>query len=1575
MKLALNLLKFQDIKKQTIEYFNQKSSDSTLNGGQFDFSSSNLSYFIDSMSYIAMIEGFNTSLLANNIFLDSTEIRKNGVSKAKELNYTPKRPYSAKFSGKLVYNGSNFNENSKLIIYSRSPFQGSFGNIYFNMQPIELKYNGNPTELEGEYLLSQGSFQYNITYPTGESNFSFLINNKNVDEENFSLFVVPMSKLAEYNLLEQPYRINELLDYKWSLIKNFNEIFSSKIFYLEEDITLEGFPRIVFGNSNVNATVPSDTDVIICEYFETKGYAANNENLTSLPPSLTKDGLPNTYVYYDVSKLSIGNNFNINNFETTLYQNIYNKSSGGSDVESLDSIKFSAPKVYASGGSITKTYDYLFELSNTDGVGSYSVIGGDELFPDDSKLGNIYFCLTPTFNISEFLNDNNIYISSNIKNEIIAKIKSRVVTATKRHFWNPNYLMVDVIPTIEIDKDLTTTTKNKIKIQVKKLLKDYYDGKYNALQIPFRESTISDINDLESIKSYKLKFVHSFIINNNTVSGITNTTNALYLPVVDVRDTTGNFVESTNFIKTNIDIIKTELLPTEDWNILNKTTDSLSEIFIDQYISKLVLLNYLQTNIAPSDCSLFSGSGGLINPSLHRNIYNRDIKNVKIIDLVLVSDSLYFKTYNYQDSFKRNVVVKVVEVAEGSVINRKIVFSYEIGGIIIDKEVATLKVVDGSPTITSIQKEDLLFYFGIDETKYQFYGNENDKSPFKIITNSVNSYSLELLTNTYTSQLLIDSRNDLFNVSITSGNYDVVNMSSKITNWSFENVNAIYSNIKLNNKIVAVLEINSIEKFRGYIDSSNFNNIDFSQNEEGDYYLFTDFVYDRVHGINYFPNDFGFVGEDGLTKCQIKRTVSCLNLNLLNTNFEQGDIFTSGSDYVVYNEEIMDTTTANFVAKTVDSGQLLPKKLENDMLVKVIVDQIHDVEGVSVTYPSLETNKIDNLYRIKNDLTWESITSKKVFNGDLMIYNNDENKLVGVGWYLVENINDLIGIKCSEIEVVTGGTGYISGENIEFKNASGNLTSGLITASYKCNGININLKGSGYVANESIILKNTDNDVVAGTINVTYKCTSITLMTDGEGYINGENIVLKNLNGDLISGNITVNGGFGIASISISSSDYNFLINEVLTVETYGGTGTGATFKVGSVGNAGINSIAISTSDYGFSTNELLTVQSYIGAGTGASFNVNSLETTGKVSSVLVLYSAYGFLSNQELEIEAYVGTGTGASFKVGSVQEYFNYDRVYVHAEPTSDIESLPETPYYYQIFKIVADIDITDQLSKFVNPPSDNLLNGGDYIIYIGSDKWKIFDDDIYENNIDVVNSNSEFPINIEMGDVFEIISSDVAPNKNFNGQTNTTQYNSGEQIIYIGGDDLWKKFSVLGLTPIADAQTANVGDMVEVVDSGNFNNDSRLSVPLYNGNKLFKHKDLLIYTGTNWVKAKPANVYQLNKIEINNEGFNADLKVDQKTDNVMVIYVEDVHHNVSIGELDYYNGVLNLFPKINERLDDITESRGITPLSDIFKYENYNSSDIQMDIIRFKTDKTEFDTKFNQFIITNVREVETI
>ena len=55
----------------------------------YNFEGANLNVLIDMLSYASHISGVNTNIAASELFLDSAQIRKNVVSRAKDLGFVP----------------------------------------------------------------------------------------------------------------------------------------------------------------------------------------------------------------------------------------------------------------------------------------------------------------------------------------------------------------------------------------------------------------------------------------------------------------------------------------------------------------------------------------------------------------------------------------------------------------------------------------------------------------------------------------------------------------------------------------------------------------------------------------------------------------------------------------------------------------------------------------------------------------------------------------------------------------------------------------------------------------------------------------------------------------------------------------------------------------------------------------------------------------------------------------------------------------------------------------------------------------------------------------------------------------------------------------------------------------------------------------------------------------------------------------------------------------------------------------------------------------------------------------------
>jgi hypothetical protein len=1500
MLFSLNCLKFEDVREQIILYLTANSP----YAGQFDFRSGNLSYFIDTMAYVAMNMNFNIANIANNRFLDTTEIRKNGVSRAREIGYTPNRPYSAKFSGNLIYNGTNFGPGNSLTIYPRSPFGGSFGNTYLNMEPIVLSYNGNPTQLEGGYTLSEGVFQYYQMPTSGQMNSSFTINNPNIDAENFSLFVIPLTIANNplNGLIDSPYQLGNFLQFKWSVVKTFNEMVESNIYYLEEDTVNEGYPRIVFGNGLIGS-IPLDTDAIYCESFQVKGASANNENLISLPPMDAIAGTDQVYTFYGTGDMGIENksNFSINNFDTS-YQNPYNKSFGGSDLESLESIKASAPKYYSSVGRAATRNDYVYILKSFPGVGSVNVVGGPDLYPNDlTQLGNIYACVVPNIDLSNFIYNNNIYLSDAMTNDIANRLETYAIISTKRHFYKPSYILIDVTPNIELTGTVTTTEQNKIKTQVQNIITNYFNTTYNDLGIPFRESKVSStIDGLNYISSSSVDLTFAFVINNNTVANLVDgVNNILYLPTQNVKDTSGNIVGTKNFIKTNDEVVK-ELNSNVGWAILDKNFDDL--VALDDvagqtlYLATLKLLNTYQSYMLPSECSVYS-AGGLINDTMNRYIYNSDFTTVKIVDFWYINGmtTLYSTPYTYQDKLKRTVVAKINNASDASGVKSLVFTLIDEFGISREHEVATIIESPDMPTAYDVELSmsstgplnnitNLCGYFGIDESQFIYNGYANTPSPFHIVQLSPTRFSVEMRVNSYISELVMSGENDLFNVAVDQGSRTLtpVAISSTQSMWNVPaqlrdlagaltpfapitmtmdgSVPTTVGYIEMSHFYLGLANSANEPKFQGFIGSAA-NQWQYAgvaatmQNElanslphtfhKGDYFIVTDFTYvpDVEHPENdvyYKPNDVLFVAGNG-------------------------DI--SGS-YTLAQSPVKRTISSS------KPGELNTTFNQGDLF---IIDPAATPKEYMVYDELTPTYNLDGILKNYSDVVLEPYTGLDTTS---IALDPTQSLPLPLGEDTLVEI-----LLSDDLNGGMTGTGIAINFPQTYHDKIGNLYHRIVIG--------------GVDAYHRTVIGGVDAWTDMGTTKV--KDGDLLLYADGKWRL-------------------------------IENTDRNL------------------------------------PAPYDAS---MLYVFDQVVTGSNGTVYICILAVTG--------YDPV-----------------TSPTYWTPFV------DRIVIGAENASDVSSLSQG--LYNVYRITSDIVLSTgpDLTMFDNPPSDNMLTTGDYIVCITPDLtgvtrgiWKVYNGNIFQFQIDANNSNSTFPFQIAVGDIFTVkVPLSLAPSAtlNFHGGTNTTTYIDGSLIMYAGVDDLgisiWKPIVLANITSLFEPTVdAVIGDIILISDvDGNLgNNTSKLDVPQMAGmDMMFNYNDILYYTGISWIKARPINAYNVPnqpalRSLINAAGFNSDIMVRQTTTSSCVIYMLDKFHNVVIGDLDYYTGVLTLSTTIDQTLNKTTTITGQSTLSDIFKSENYLNSAMQMDAITMTPNQINntidgnFDTNFNQYIVANVKDVQ--
>ena len=340
----LTALDFDDIKSSIKTYLRTRSEFS-----DYDFEGSGLSYLIDTLAYNTYYSAFNANMSMNEAFLPSATLRDNIVNVAKLLNYVPRSITCSKACLKLHVQTSQTNgAYPSSITLSKGPV-ASGGNFIWNIlsdTTVEVNTTSGIAEFDN-LMINEGTivdFEYTVS---SFENQNYIVPAEDADINTLVVTVKPNEASTTSDLYN-------LVDTVTNLTA------ATRVYFISEgeDQRYE----IRFGDDSVGRKL-KDGEIIGLEYLVTSGSEANEVQKFTFIGELT-DSLgikpPNGNVTLATKE----------------------KSQQGSASESVESIKYMAPRYYSSQYRAVTAQDYAVITkkiySNADSVIAY---GGDSLNP------------------------------------------------------------------------------------------------------------------------------------------------------------------------------------------------------------------------------------------------------------------------------------------------------------------------------------------------------------------------------------------------------------------------------------------------------------------------------------------------------------------------------------------------------------------------------------------------------------------------------------------------------------------------------------------------------------------------------------------------------------------------------------------------------------------------------------------------------------------------------------------------------------------------------------------------------------------------------------------------------------------------------------------------------------------------------------------------------------------------------------------------------------------------------------------------------------------------------------------
>jgi hypothetical protein len=331
-KLNISQLDFDQIKANLKRFLSQQN---TFN--DYDFEGSGMSVLLDLLAYNTHYLSYNANILANEMFIDTADLRNSIVSLAKALGYTPNSPRSPVADLNIVVNNAT---GSTLTMPVGTKFSTTVDGQTYNfvtitsntISPINNIYTFSNVKIyEGTYV----TFQY--TANTADLDQKFLIQSANADTTTLSVSVQNSASDTTTNTYTKATSITELDS-------------TSKVYFLQEDE--DGKFEIYFGDGVIGKKL-EDGNIVILKYVVTNKTAANGATTFTL-------------------------NGNIGGFsDTTITTN--SNAANGSEAETNASVKFNAPKSYSAQDRAVTVEDYKVKVQEIyANAKSVSAWGGED---------------------------------------------------------------------------------------------------------------------------------------------------------------------------------------------------------------------------------------------------------------------------------------------------------------------------------------------------------------------------------------------------------------------------------------------------------------------------------------------------------------------------------------------------------------------------------------------------------------------------------------------------------------------------------------------------------------------------------------------------------------------------------------------------------------------------------------------------------------------------------------------------------------------------------------------------------------------------------------------------------------------------------------------------------------------------------------------------------------------------------------------------------------------------------------------------------------------------------------------
>ena len=437
-RLDISELDFENIKSSLKRFLSNQTQFK-----DYDFDGSSMAVLLDLLAYNTHYLAYNANFVANEMFMDTAQLRSSVASLAKLVGYTPNSARAPIADLKLVINDGT---GSTITIPAGTKFSSAIDGLTYTfvtvgdhvVQPIDGVYTAQSLEVyEGTYV------SYNYTVDTSDIDQRFLIPSDRADSTTISVAVQNSANDVTTATYNKATSITELDG-------------TSKVYFLQE--AEDGQYEIYFGDGVIGKKL-DDGNIISISYVVTNKTEANGATSFSLSGSISG--------FTDVTIT------------------VNSSAQGGAEPETLQSIKTNSANFYASQDRAVTVEDYKTKTKQLyANVQSVSAWGGED--NDVPFYGRVYISILPTSGSN---------LTESTKSRIITNLKKFSVASVTPVIVDPEITNIILRSSIKFDAGATTKVSDAIKSDVITTITNYNANTLQSFDNMFRHSKVVGLID------------------------------------------------------------------------------------------------------------------------------------------------------------------------------------------------------------------------------------------------------------------------------------------------------------------------------------------------------------------------------------------------------------------------------------------------------------------------------------------------------------------------------------------------------------------------------------------------------------------------------------------------------------------------------------------------------------------------------------------------------------------------------------------------------------------------------------------------------------------------------------------------------------------------------------------------------------------------------------------------------------------------------------------------------------------------------------------------------------------------